>query len=257
LLHRNTSDLSEQRYSATFAGDEFFLVDHQLKREGQAGQKVLPGVAYLEMARAALELAWHEGRESTVLELLNVVWAQPMVVSGTQEISIALWAMDSDKVDFKIYTQDFEEERVYCQGLAVWSQEGNPATLDVEQLKGEMRQGKLERDSVYSAWSRVGVIYGPRLQGITALHLGNNQVVAQLRLPDAAADKSGDYVLHPSLMDGALQAAIGLIGDLSEAASIPRVHLRWIDCALSRLAAGRWLPGCAMRRVVTGGQSSS
>ena len=50
LLQQNTSDLSEQRYSSTFTGEEFFLTDHVVN-----GQKVLPGVAYLEMARAAVE----------------------------------------------------------------------------------------------------------------------------------------------------------------------------------------------------------
>ena len=31
LLHTNTSDLNEQKYSATFTGDEFFLKDHQVR----------------------------------------------------------------------------------------------------------------------------------------------------------------------------------------------------------------------------------
>ena len=52
LLQQNTSDLSEQRYSSIFTGREFFLADHRVK-----GQSVLPGVAYLEMARAALAQA--------------------------------------------------------------------------------------------------------------------------------------------------------------------------------------------------------
>jgi len=51
LLHQNTSDLSEQRFSSTFAGDEFFLADHVIQ-----GRRILPGVAHLEMARAAAEL---------------------------------------------------------------------------------------------------------------------------------------------------------------------------------------------------------
>src|ERR1051325_726298 len=46
LLHRNTSDLSEQRYSSTFTGEEFFLRDHQLRIKDDRVQKVLPGVAY-------------------------------------------------------------------------------------------------------------------------------------------------------------------------------------------------------------------
>src|SRR5207249_3682792 len=52
LLHTNTSDLSQQSYSSTFSGDEFFLKDHHVD-----GQKVLPAVASLEMARAAVEKA--------------------------------------------------------------------------------------------------------------------------------------------------------------------------------------------------------
>src|ERR1700729_2421240 len=48
LLHRNTSDLMEQRYSAEFSGEEFFLADHEVKGEWGGREKVLPGVAYLE-----------------------------------------------------------------------------------------------------------------------------------------------------------------------------------------------------------------
>ena len=57
LLQRNTSDLSEQRYSTTFTGEEFFLRDHRVRREDGREEKILPGVAYLEMARAAIDLA--------------------------------------------------------------------------------------------------------------------------------------------------------------------------------------------------------
>src|SRR5882757_9327628 len=49
LLQRNTSDLSEQRYSSTFTGEEFYLADHGVKTDGERVEKVLPGVVYLEM----------------------------------------------------------------------------------------------------------------------------------------------------------------------------------------------------------------
>ncbi|MGS0740634.1 beta-ketoacyl synthase N-terminal-like domain-containing protein [Glaciimonas sp. GG7] len=52
LVHRNTSTLSQQRFSTTLSGEEWFLRDHVV-----AGEKVLPGVAQLEWARAALALA--------------------------------------------------------------------------------------------------------------------------------------------------------------------------------------------------------
>ena len=56
LLHVNVSDLGQQRYCSTFTGEEFFLKDHQVLIDDSL-QPVLPGVAYLEMARAAIEHA--------------------------------------------------------------------------------------------------------------------------------------------------------------------------------------------------------
>jgi polyketide synthase PksN len=212
LLHRNTSDLSEQRYSSTFTGNEFFLADHMVKTNGRAGQKVLPGVAYLEMARAAMEQALPAGQESAMLELRDVAWAQPMVVSGNQQIHIALWPNDHDEVEFEIYGQDLGQEIVYCQGRAVWPREvAAPGKLNVEQLKESTSQGKLEQDGLYAALARMGLAYGPSFQALAAVHQGSGQVLAQLRLPKAAEDASQEYVLHPGMMDSALQAAIGLI----------------------------------------------
>ena len=216
LLHSNTSDLSEQRYSSTFTGEEFFLADHQVKPEGRAALKVLPGVASLEMARAAIEQALPARPEATVLELRNTVWAQPIVVSGTKQVSIALLAGDDDQIDYEIYSQDADEEIVHCQGRAAFSHQPAPARIDLAQLEGEMTQRTLDAASVYAACARMGLAYGPSFRSVAALHRGNGQVLARLRLPDVVAEQANDYVLHPSLMDGALQAAIGLIeGDLA------------------------------------------
>ena len=48
LLHQKSNDPAGLIYSTTLTGKEFFLTDHQI-----LGEKVLPGVVYLEMARAA------------------------------------------------------------------------------------------------------------------------------------------------------------------------------------------------------------
>ncbi|XYJ23398.1 hypothetical protein ACSE3M_20970 [Bacillus velezensis] len=52
LLHRNTSNLAEQRFSSIYTGEEFYLADHVVK-----GVLGFTGVAHLEMARAAMEQA--------------------------------------------------------------------------------------------------------------------------------------------------------------------------------------------------------
>ncbi|HET8798418.1 MAG TPA: SDR family NAD(P)-dependent oxidoreductase, partial [Thermoanaerobaculia bacterium] len=211
LLHRNTSDLVEQRYSSTFTGDEFFLADHQVRGDG-GGRRVLPGVAYLEMARAAVEQALPRP-EGTVLELHNTVWAQPVVVLGSTQVNIALSDVDDERVDYEVYSQDGEQEIVHCQGQALVRRESGPSTLDLDALRAEMQEGGMEAAALYDACARMGLLYGPALQSVESLARGTNQVLARLHLPSAAADDSDRYFLHPSVMDGALQAAVGLAGN--------------------------------------------
>src|ERR1700722_15614951 len=57
LLHTNTSDLQRQRYTTKLTGEESFLADHRIRQSGESDRKILAGVAYLEMVRAAVEAA--------------------------------------------------------------------------------------------------------------------------------------------------------------------------------------------------------
>ena len=252
LLHSNTSDLSEQRYSCTFTGNEFFLADHQVATNGHGMQKILPGVAYLEMARAAIAQAWLSKPESAVLELQNSTWMRPIIVADKKQVSIALSTSDNDEIDYEIFSRDIDKDITHCQGRAVWSRQPAPASLDLKQLNKQMEKGRLEPGTVYAACARMGMVYGPAFQAITALHRGSNQVLAQLQLPDTVAGKSADYVLHPSLMDSALQAAVGLIDGEPES-SQPRLPfaletLRIVSPCTAQMAA--WV------RYATGNQAA-
>ena len=246
LLHRNTSDFSEQRYSSTFTGGEFFLADHKLRKDSQTVEPVLPLVAYLEMARAAIEKALPAGPESTVLELHHTVWAQPLALSEHKQVSIALFADDHHQVEYEIYSSDSVQEIVHCQGRALWSRDPAPARLDIEQLKGQMGQRHLDPVSLYTEVVSSGFIYGPALQAIIAIDEGSSQLLAQLRLPGTVAGTSGDYFLHPSLMDGALQAAVVLIDGVSRPNRLPFAleSLRIVSpCTPEMFAWVRYSPG--------------
>ena len=250
LLHCNTSDLRGQRYSTRMRGDEFFLTDHRVSTEGDSLQKVLPGVAYLEMARAAVEQAWGGRPEGAVLELRQTVWARPIVVGDeSKAISIALMANEEEQVEYEIYSQEGEQEIVHCQGRAVWSRGGESSRLDVEQLKGEMGQGEVEPSRIYAGFAGMGLMYGPGFQSITGMRCGRGQVLAQLRLPGVVEEKWGEYVLHPSLLDGGLQACVGLMEGRWEATKRPRLpfaleSLRIVaGCSREMMAWVRYAPG--------------
>ncbi|MBP7190318.1 MAG: polyketide synthase dehydratase domain-containing protein, partial [Rickettsiaceae bacterium] len=90
------------KFSSIFTGEEFFLRDHRVQT-----QKVLPGVAYLEMARAAVQHALGEfGENKSSIRLKNVVWASPIVVGeNLQEVHISLFPEENGEITYEIYTQ--------------------------------------------------------------------------------------------------------------------------------------------------------
>jgi len=219
LLQQNTSDLSEQRYSTIFTGSEFFLADHVIK-----GQHVLPGVAYLEMARAAVELA--AGSGSFGIRLKNVVWAYPMIVDDRpKEAHIGLYPEDSGDISFEIYSSPENsgtERIVHSQGSAELVSGMKAPAKNLKALKDECSQGFLEASQCYEAFKLMGMEYGTCHMGIEEIYMGQDQVLARLLLPQPAADTAHRYVLHPSIMDSALQTSIGLmIGSGSLKTALP------------------------------------
>ena len=246
LLHRNTSNLSQQSYTSLFAGDEYFLRDHRVN-----GQPVLPAVAYLEMARAALADAMPADGPVINVELRHVVWSQPIVVDETKRVGIAMFPESDAHIGFEVYSQDSDtgEEVLHCQGSCIIREPPAKQRLDLSRLLAQMQRPMLDGGVIYPIFAAMGLDYGPAFQGVVSIHRGENEALVELRLPDAAAQHGGDYVLHPSLMDSALQGSIALADDvasLSGKSSLPFAleSLRILSpCAERMLAWVRYSEG--------------
>src|SRR6185503_11920628 len=101
-------------------------------------------------------------------------------------------------------------KKIHCQGRGEWSSPVDAPKFDVEQLKQEMVEGDLEPGKVYATMRGMGMVHGPAMQALRGVHRGRKQVLAELGLPEVVERTQGEYVLHPSLLDGALQATVGL-----------------------------------------------
>ncbi len=62
----------------------------------------------------------------------------------------------------------------------------------------------------------MGIDYGPGHQGIETILRGKDFVLAKLSLPSNVSHTQSEFVLHPAVMDSALQATIGLVMDQEE-----------------------------------------
>jgi hypothetical protein len=221
LLHCNTSDLQDQRYSSTFTGEEFFLADHRLHTDAGQLQKILPGVAYLEMARAAIQNASPNSQEMSILEIKNTMWLSPGVVSGPKQFSITIYENDDDSLAYEIYSSSVEQRVVHCRGNAIFTKRSPLVRLDLERLKKRMTHAELDSSRIYSMLETMGHCYGPSHRGIVAIHFGEKQLLAQLRVPAVVERSQSAYLLDPSVMDSALQSSMGLLVDLDHLPNRP------------------------------------
>ncbi|WP_168206253.1 non-ribosomal peptide synthetase [Labrenzia sp. PHM005] len=189
---------SDGVFEVSLSGDEFFLRDHIVQ-----GQPVLPGVAYLELARSAgcLHL------QSRDLALKDVVWVQPAVISEPQTLQVVLGSPGpGQEYPFRILSHGDSGERLHCRGAIAHLPEVPPEIINNDAIPSGRR---IPSNEIYSLFETAGLHYGPGHQCLNWLVSDGSRVVADLSLPEICGSAVEPFVLHPSLMDGALQAAIG------------------------------------------------
>ncbi|HEX3030553.1 MAG TPA: SDR family NAD(P)-dependent oxidoreductase, partial [Clostridia bacterium] len=239
LLHRNTSDLSEQRFSSNFTGEESFFTDHVVK-----GKKVLPGAAYFEMAVKALEQAAGiraEGGEG--VRIKNMAWTNPVVAGDDRTtVHIGLFPGDNGEIAFEVYS--FKEENegealIHSEGSAVPIEIKQDMLLDIKALQGECSIRSFSASECYEAFNKAGIEYGPEHRGIEEIYLGEGKILAKLSLPVSAANTFDRYVLHPGMIDSALQASIAFALDSGIVKPALPFALKELD-VLKRCSPNMW-----------------
>ena len=212
LLHLNTSDLHGLSYRSRFLGEEFFLADNVVQ-----GQRMLPGAAHLEMARAAVkQSSGIEESEGFGIEIRDVVWSRPVVVGVEPvDVHIGLYPQESGEIEYEIYSEGGEEESVvHSQGVALVKERREAEPINVEQMRRQCGGEFLSGAECYEAFRRMGIEYGSGHQGLKEIWQGRDEqgrrfVLGRLEVPECIAASGDEYELHPSIVDAAFQATIG------------------------------------------------
>lgn len=165
LAHENKSTFNEQRFVCSFNGKEFFFEDHKVN-----GKKLLPGVAYLEMARAAAELAG--GQEVTGIR--NIIWAQPIALTDENPVLINTFLFPEDKGAVYAVRSLAENEENGEQKESVLHSQGKVffQTKDFDSAHKQVDLGEIckrfvrhiEGSAVYEHFVQQGLEYGKTFQ---------------------------------------------------------------------------------------------
>ena len=217
FLHVNTSDLSGFRVTVTLSGTDRHLADHVVR-----GQRMLPGVAYLEMIRAAVvDLAGDAVRDARV-ELRELVWLRPLLVPSTQRrVHVRLIPGKSTPAQVLAgaplqceVTAELDEGQpavhVRCWANLLAGKSAEPPRMNLAELRGRMSRAPLKGVQCYERLESLGLSYGATYRAIQILQRGQDEALAQLSLPPETLESLDRFVLHPTMADAALQSALGL-----------------------------------------------
>lgn len=212
LLHRNHSRLQQQTFTSIFSGTEFFLEHHQVQ-----GVPILPGAAHLEMALQAIRhsMPLSKGLDTEIpvtFALTHIVWANPVSIEqSSKSVHIHLQLEHAQDMSYEIYSEQDHQEPLLCsQGRATFDIALHKQVLDIHSIQQDCQLKKWSAAECYKAFATMGLSYGVAHQTIQYVSVGTDQLIAKLSLPDVFESTIQPYILHPALLDGALQASIGL-----------------------------------------------
>ncbi|APB70026.2 KR domain-containing protein [Paenibacillus polymyxa] len=216
LIQRNTSDLSEFRFSSILSGHESYLVH---SNEGEF--PVFTGGIFLEMACVAVQAITGLQERKLIGQELHIALEDIHWISSVQtntgpfDIHIGLCPEEDQYINYEIYggcrTQD--EQMVYSQGNGFIGSylEQN---FDIGTLRSQFPQLVELTEQFYKEfYSLQGATFARQeLWRIDSLYTGLCGALARLLPTSAESDNFQQFVLHPCLVDLALQTLVWFDG---------------------------------------------
>ncbi len=210
MLDNATFDRSGNRvFTAEYeVAERWFLDDHRTK----AGQALVPGTGYLELASEALRAQGETGP----FEIRDLYFLRPLAVDDDAGQQVQLRLPRSD-MGYDLVIQSAPEggssfEMNAQASLSLLPLE-NPEPLDIAAIIARCApQYKAEENARLTAAQEAHLKFGPRWQVLTQTALGAEEGIAHLSLRGSLTDDlTAGYDLHPGLMDLATGWAMELI----------------------------------------------
>ncbi len=218
LLGERRTAAGQTVYRARLATDTHWVVaEHRV-----AGLGLLPGTAYLEMARAAFSDLQGDGPA----ELSSVAFLAPLVVRDgeTRDVETILTGGASDTYSFTVRSRGGlgQPWHDHAQGRVGRGSGSLPPQRSLERILA-VEERAIASDAAPEAGGPAGnresgMTFGPRWSGLlSGVRVGSGEALARLNLPGAFASDLDDYAVHPALLD----AATGLSQLLGEGTYLP------------------------------------
>lgn len=204
LVSSNGVDIYETKFSVD---THWVLAEHKI-----AEHYVLPGTAYLEMMSQIVRktIPHHD-----VLALENVMFLQPLQVKEEEKKSVHI-VLQKQKSSYDVTVTSMLEHSdewvVHCRAkvLIQSEQQHQQKHLSLPEL---LRGANKQSVSGYKPEADAPVQTGPHWECMKEIYMESDRIVAFFELPVQFAPEIHTFVLHPSLLDCAVNIPISQIRD--------------------------------------------
>jgi amino acid adenylation domain-containing protein len=209
LAHLLVETPEQTVYSLALDPGRWWLLDqHRV-----LGRPTLVGSAYLQLV---CEAARHQGLGG-LLQIRDLLLKQPLIVPEQGVEVLVLVGHGGDQCTI---TVSGRSDRGWIEYAAAWVGQGRgtAGTMDIETIRQRCRLTEIARQQAPGP-----VQAGPRWQCLEQLWVGEEELLARLRLAEPFTDDLDDYFIHPPLLDVAY--SLGLEpGFLPMACSEARIY---------------------------------
>ncbi|MCU0286299.1 MAG: amino acid adenylation domain-containing protein, partial [Acidobacteria bacterium] len=188
-------------YNSLFSAKTMWLLNEHRVMD----KAVLPGTAYLEMARAAFEL--HTG--STQLIIKEIFFLEPLAVDDNEERDVrTVLEVQAEEIIFSISNRaagSKDKWRINATGKMAPLEQSAAAEVPNDPDIDGLLPGDEDADADLADNENQGLMsFGPRFPRPKEIKYGKNRGSAVLELDGAFLDDLALYKLHPALLDRAL-----------------------------------------------------
>ncbi|HAN17208.1 MAG: hypothetical protein A2X13_05965 [Bacteroidetes bacterium GWC2_33_15] len=189
-------------YVSHFSKKSWFLNEHRID-----DQLVLPGTAYLELARMACE---HEYMAQSIT-LSDICFLQPLICGDSEikEIRVIIKKLEQDSEFVIISDNKSGLWTEHCIGKLAIHEELLSPKINIEEIQINPKTKLTQKENTRHIESNSGIKqFGERWQCITNEEEYDNKVIKFLELPLKFIDDFKEFKLHPSLLDCALGTSV-------------------------------------------------
>lgn len=210
------SDYPIGEFRSVFDGSEPFLADHIIQ-----GQKILPGMAYLEIARAAVAASAPPG-DDAMLVLSDSVFVNALTVKDKRTVTVRVYPGGTGQFGVEVGTEQgvHFQSRVSVQKTADYlAARGYERTVDLDALRAMCSRPGPSKAAFYQTYRNRGVELGPSHRGVDEIFMSEdrNDGFMKIRLPGSSAR---GMAMDAGALDSIIQSGLALV-DNPEANVVP------------------------------------